>query len=87
MHVCKVGDSVVWSSVQNGLIRGKFLGKRRSRFFGRDVCQILLTSGSGPYKIGEKIDVSPAFLTPKKVFKKTGLFTYISTEEYEFEDE
>lgn len=87
MHTCKIGDSVLWSTVHNGLIRAKFIGIRDSQFFGTKRCIIKLTSESGPYKIGEVIDASPTFVTPKAVFKKTGLFTYIATDEYQFEGE
>jgi hypothetical protein len=84
VHTVKVGDKCLYSSTFGGLVPVKYTGMKSRQFFDGYHPSFEVIKETGPFKKGENI-WGHSFVTPKKLFKKTGMFTYVCTGDFVYE--
>ena len=87
MHTVKIGDKCWYSSTFSGLIEVKYIGfkHRAVPFSSGDQPAFEVTKEAGPFKKGEVI-WEKSFVTPKKLFKRTGTFGYVCTGDFVYDN-
>ena len=78
-HV-KKNELVYLDSVFGGLIKAKYIGKLD------DKIQVKITGRKCIYDPGKILLMCPLWVIPRVLYRKTGLFRYIVTRDYTFDN-